>query len=35
MTYDLLKLGQSLNDSHVVERFSQPKTMVTARRTGN
>ena len=28
-TYDFLKLGQSLNDIHVAETFSQPKTVTT------
>ena len=32
--YDLLKLGQSLNDIHVAEIFSQPKTVATPSRAG-
>ena len=31
---DLLKLGQSLNDTDVAEVFSQPKTVATSRRMG-
>ena len=30
VTYELLKLGKGLNDSHIVETFSQHKTMATA-----
>ena len=34
VVYDLLKLEQSLNDIHVAEIVSQPKTMATLSRTG-
>ena len=30
--YDLLKLGQSLNDIHIAEIFCQPKTVATSSR---
>ena len=33
-THDLSKLEQSMKDIHVVEIFSQPKTMATASRLG-
>ena len=34
LAYDLLKLGQSQNDIHVAETFSQPKTVATPSRMG-
>ena len=34
VTYDLLKLEQSLNDTHIAETFSQPKTVATPSRMG-